>query len=126
MRPSFGKDEIGSLATAFVEMGKRLRKLEEMYPFYGQPEGQFYVIKPGLIKEPKDILTAKGLIFGHNVPTAGTTTPFLVAHELLGFECKMVLGYAGSGPSRLAFLAGESNVCGGGTGGYNTWKPFIT
>jgi len=25
------KDEIGSLATAFVEMGKRLRKLEEMY-----------------------------------------------------------------------------------------------
>ncbi len=100
-------------------------KLEEMHPLYAQPEGNFYVIKPGLIKEPKDILTAKGLVFGHNVPVAGTTTPFILAHEMLGFECKMVLGYSGSGPARLAFLSGECNVGGGGTGGYNAMKPFI-
>ncbi len=100
-------------------------KLEEMIPIYASPEGCVYFIKPGLIKEPKDILTAKGLIFGHNAPTAGTTSPFLFARELLGFDCKMVLGYQGSGPARLAFITGESNVSGGGTAGYNAWKPFL-
>ncbi len=98
-------------------------RMEEMHPLYAQPEGQVYFIKSGLIKEPKDILTTKGLIFGHNTATSGTTMPFLFAHELLGFECKMVLGYGGSGPARLAFLAGESNVTGGG--GYIAWKPFV-
>ncbi len=100
-------------------------KLEEMHPIYAQPEGCVYYIKPGLIKEPKDILTAKGLIFGHNVATGGTSSTFLFAHELLRFDCKMVLGYQGSGPARLAFLTGESNVTGGGTSGYNAMKPFL-
>lgn len=101
-------------------------KLEEMPPIYAQPEGFIYFCKPGLIKEPKDILTAKGLVFGHNAPIAGGTSPFLFAKEILGFECKMVLGYQGSGPARLAFHAGESNISGDGTASYlPSIKPLV-
>ena len=100
-------------------------KLQEMHPIYAQPEGCVYYIKPGLIKEPKEILTAKGLIFGHNVATGAISSVFIWAKELLGFDCKMVLGYAGSGPARLAFLAGETNFTGGGTAGHSVWKTLV-
>lgn len=72
-------------------------------------------------------MTAKGLIFGHNVPTDSIAAGFVWAKELIGFPVeKMVLAYAGSGPSRLAFLAGETNCTGESTLGYNTViKPLV-
>ncbi|MDI7260080.1 MAG: tripartite tricarboxylate transporter substrate-binding protein [Thermodesulfobacteriota bacterium] len=94
-------------------------KLEEMYAIYSSPTGRVYYCKPGLITGPNDIMTAKGLIFGHGAVTSGTTSGFLWAKELVGFEVqKMVFGYEGGGAARLAFLAGEINISGETTLGY--------
>lgn len=95
-------------------------KLEEMHPILSTPQGLVYYTKPGIITEPKDIMTAKGLIWGHQAATTGTPSGFIWAKELLGFETeKMIFGYGGSGPSRLAFIQGESNICGDNTIAYN-------
>ena len=52
-------------------------KLGEMHPVCSSPIGIIYYCKPGLIKEPKDIMTVKGLIFGHGAPTDITSSGFL-------------------------------------------------
>lgn len=96
-------------------------KLEEMYPLYSSPIGLVYFTKAGLIKEPKDIFTTKGLIFGHMPATSGVTSGFLWAKELLEFPTeKMILAYSGSGDARMAFLQGEVNCSGESTFGYNS------
>lgn len=102
-------------------------KLEEMPAIYGTPYGSVLYCKSGLIKEPKDIVTAKGLIWGHDAPVGGTSTTFIWARELLGFECqKMIFGYAGAAPARLAFLSGETNFSGESTVGYlSSVKPYV-
>lgn len=102
-------------------------KLQEMYPVYSNSTGRIYYSKPGLINKPKDIMTAKGLIFGHGAATSGTTSGFIWAKELLGFEVeKMVLGYAGGSNARLAFISGEINLCGETTlGYYGSIKSYV-
>ena len=102
-------------------------KLQEMFPIYSNATGRVYYSKPGLIARPKDIMTTKGLIFGHGTATSGTTSGFLWAKELLGFEVdKMVLGYSGGSDARLAFLSGEVNLSGETTLGYlSSIKTFV-
>jgi tripartite-type tricarboxylate transporter receptor subunit TctC len=88
-----------------------VHKLEKMHPIYSAPIGSLAVVKPGMIKEPKDIMNAKGLIFGHTGPTGGSGSVFLWARELLGFPVdRWIWGYDGSGASRRAFLSGEINT----------------
>jgi tripartite-type tricarboxylate transporter receptor subunit TctC len=100
--------------------------LEKMHPVYSLPLGAVVVGKPGLIKERKDIVKAKGLIFGHTGPTGSTGSAFVWAKELLGFKSQEIWGYGGGGPSRLAFIAGETNVSGGTSVGYNaSFKPYV-
>ncbi|MDI7259736.1 MAG: tripartite tricarboxylate transporter substrate-binding protein [Thermodesulfobacteriota bacterium] len=100
--------------------------LEKMHPIYSIPIGAVIVYKPGLIKERKDILKTKGLIFGHTGPTGSTGSAFVWAKELLGFESKEIWGYDGGGPSRMAFISGETNVSGQTTVGYNaSFKPLV-
>ncbi|MDI7258770.1 MAG: tripartite tricarboxylate transporter substrate-binding protein [Thermodesulfobacteriota bacterium] len=101
-------------------------KLQEMYPMYSSPIGLVYFAKAGLAKEPKDVFTAKGLIFGHMPPTGGVSSGFVWAKELLEFPTeKMILAYSGSGDTRLAFLSGELNCTGDSTFGYNAaMKPY--
>lgn len=94
-------------------------KLEQMHPIFSSSVGQVYFTRPAVIRKPKDIMTAKGLIFGHESPTITTTGTFVWVKELLGFECKMVFGYGGSGPANLAFLANEITITGGTTVTYN-------
>jgi tripartite-type tricarboxylate transporter receptor subunit TctC len=98
-----------------------------MFPIYSNSTGRVYYTKPGLIAKPKDIMTTKGLIFGHGAATSGTTSGFLWAKELLGFEVeKMVLGYAGGSDARLAFLSGELNLSGETTlGYYSSIKSYV-
>lgn len=102
-------------------------KLEEMLPIYAGSIGRVYSIKKGMIKEPKEIVNAKGLIFGHESPTSGIGGNFVWAKELLGIPIeRFVWGYGGSAASRLAFLAGEINMIGETTFGYNAAiKPYV-
>jgi hypothetical protein len=94
-------------------------KLEEGYPIYAEANGCVYFVKPGMVKEPKDIVKAKGLVYGGSDPTAGPPSGFIWAKELLGFQTdKIVMGYGGDAPSRLAFISGETNFCGQSTAGY--------
>lgn len=93
-------------------------RLEEMIPIYASPGGTLYYSQPNLIPKPKDIMTAKGLVYSGMGATSSVSGFFLWAHALLGFECKMVLGYEGSAPCRLAFLSGEANITGESTQGY--------
>lgn len=96
-------------------------KLQEMHPIISVPTGNVYFVKPGLIKEPKDIVTVKGLRWGHQAATTGTAGGFVWGRELLGIKLdKMVQGYQGGGPARMAFIAGESNFTGNDTTGYIT------
>ncbi len=99
-------------------------RLEEGYPIYAEANGCVYFVKPGIIKEPKDIVKAKGLVYGGSDPTAGPPSGFIWAKELLGFQTdRIVMGYGGDAPSRLAFVSGETNFCGQSTAGYNAGMP---
>ena len=102
-------------------------KLQEMFPVYSNSTGRIYYCKQGLISKPKEIMTAKGLIFGHGAATSGTSSGFIWAKALLGFEVeKMVLGYAGGSNARLAFLSGEINLSGETTlGYYSSMKSYV-
>ncbi|MDI7261098.1 MAG: hypothetical protein QME90_14415 [Thermodesulfobacteriota bacterium] len=100
--------------------------LEKMHPVYAAPFGVTFYFKPGLVPEPKDIVKTKGLIWAQSPPTGGTSIVWVFAKAVLGFESKDVMGYGGSGPSRLAFITGEANCTGDGSDGYVTsWKGDI-
>lgn len=91
-------------------------RLHEMYPIFSSPTGNVYFAKRGLFKEPKEVMTAKGIIFGSGEPN----DVFVWAKELLGFTPeKMIWGYSGA-ESRQAFLQGEINVGRESTIGYNS------
>ena len=114
------------VSTAKVVMANVLRPkgtefwMEKMQPIYASPIGLVYYSAAGLIKEPKDIMNVKGLIFGHGAPTAATSGCFIWGQELLGFKTeKAIFGYGGSGDTRLAFHSGEINCSGGSTLDYN-------
>ncbi|MDI7259739.1 MAG: hypothetical protein QME90_07450 [Thermodesulfobacteriota bacterium] len=102
-------------------------KLEEMPPIYGSSIGAVFFCRRGFIKEPKDIVTAKGLIWGHDAPTGGLSSAFIWAKELLGFQtAKTIFGYSGSGAARLAFLSGEVNFSAESIISYNTvMKSYV-
>ena len=101
--------------------------LQEMQPIYSSPSGLVYYASTKLISESKDFLTVKGVIFGHDSITGGPGGGFIWAIELLGLKPeKLIWGYGGGGPSRLAFISGETNTCGESTLGYNSaMKPYV-
>ncbi len=85
-------------------------KLEEMPAILGTPSGVAFFTKPDMIREPKDIVTAKGLIFGATDPTKAMGGAFFFSKEILGIKpAKEVFGYGTAGLS-LAFLSGEINL----------------
>jgi len=93
--------------------------LGQMPAVYATPQGSVCISRPEIMKEPKDIMTTKGIIFGHNSPSGWSPSPFVWAHELFGFEVeKFVWGYGGSGPARAAWLSGEINTEMEGTATY--------
>lgn len=88
-----------------------VHELQKMHPLYAAPIGSIAIYKPGMIKNPQDIMNVKGSVFGHTGPTGGSGAWFLWARELIGFPVeKWVWGYDGSGASRQAFLSGEINT----------------
>jgi hypothetical protein len=97
-----------------------VHKMEEMHPIYSTPIGIVYFSRPNLITKAEDIMTAKGLIWGHIGPTTGVASGYVWAKELIGFDVeKMVWGYGGSSAANLAFLSGELTFSGQATTGYN-------
>ncbi len=102
-------------------------KLEEMIPVLVSATGTVFFARPGIIKEPKDLLTGKGAIAGLEDPSGGTGFSFACAKELLGmrFE-KEVWGYPGGGSRRLAYVAGEINLTGESSVGYKaSARPLV-
>jgi hypothetical protein len=101
--------------------------LEKMYPLYCSPFGAIYFSRPSIVKEPIDIVKAKGLVFGYSGPTAPAATAFIFAKELLGLQVdRMIFGYNGAPDTKLAFLTGELNCTGTGTDNWvPSWKPLI-
>lgn len=94
--------------------------MEEMPAVYASAQGSLCLAKPDIISEPKDIMTAEGIINGHNSASGWAESPFIWAKEILGFEVeKFIWGYGGSGPARAAFLSGEINTLMEGTASYN-------
>ena len=93
-------------------------KLEEMLPLYAAPFGVVFYFKPGIVSSPKDIVNAKGIIWGHGAATGGTSSVWIYSKAILGFKSKDILGYSGSGPAKLAFYSGESNAMGAGSDSY--------
>jgi len=100
--------------------------LEKMHPVYSIPLGSTFVCKPGLMKEPRDIVKVEGLIFGHTGPTGSSGSAFVWAKELLGFKSKEVWGYGGGGDVQMAYLSGELNMAGNTTGGFNaSFRQYV-
>ncbi|MDI7260463.1 MAG: hypothetical protein QME90_11150 [Thermodesulfobacteriota bacterium] len=95
-------------------------KLEEGYPIIAVPSGTLLYAKAGMVKEPKDIMTAKGLIFGSSSYTAAGGASFVWFKELLEFPVeKVIWGYGGVAASNLALLSGEINLTGASSLFYN-------
>lgn len=102
-------------------------KLEEMIPVLVSATGTVFFARPGVIKDPKDLLTGKGAIAGLEDPSGGTGFSFACSKELLGitFE-KEVWGYPGGGQRRLAYMAGEINLTGESSVGYKvSARPLV-
>ena len=101
--------------------------LDQMNPLYASPIGTVTYVKKGFIKEPKDIMTVKGIIIGHISPVGGNGSSLVWSKELLGFKPdKMIWGYSGGSAARRAFLQGELNCTSESTIGYNSAvKPYV-
>ncbi|MCS7236565.1 MAG: hypothetical protein RMM30_11415 [Armatimonadota bacterium] len=62
------------------------------------------------VRRPADLLRpAEPLVYG-GIAATGSDLPVLIAFELLRLPVKVVLGFEGRGPVRLAFERGETNL----------------
>ncbi len=62
------------------------------------------------VRKPQDLLKpAEPLVYG-GIAATGSDLPVLIAFELLRLPVKVVLGFEGRGPIRLAFERGETNL----------------
>ncbi len=82
-------------------------KLEEMPGLLAAAAGKAIAFHPDVAKEPIDLFTAEGLVFGDRSPSSSSGITMVVIGELLDLPIKYVWGYGGTGPAALAFLAGE-------------------
>ncbi|MDI7259735.1 MAG: hypothetical protein QME90_07430 [Thermodesulfobacteriota bacterium] len=109
----------GSLMTGLARPKGVVFRLEEMQPIYSTPVGMVYFCRPILVSKPRDIMTAKGLIWGHVSPVSGVASGFVWAKALLGFNVeKMIWGYGGTSAANMAYTTGETNFSGQSTEGY--------
>ena len=69
----------------------------------------FYVSPRTGIRSATDLIKAQGLVMGSPSPPGNTLTA-LLAFELLGSNPRVVFGFEGVGPARLAFERGELNL----------------
>jgi hypothetical protein len=68
-------------------------------------------VPPG-IKEPADILKAKGLVVGSLAPDSPKGVRIRLGFDLLGLPYKFISGYRSGGAAKLALERGEINVYG--------------
>ncbi|MDR7484672.1 MAG: hypothetical protein QN187_05010 [Armatimonadota bacterium] len=69
----------------------------------------FYVSSRTGIRQAADLVRAQGLVMGSPSPPGNVLTA-LLAFELLGANPRVVFGFEGVGPARLAFERGELNL----------------
>lgn len=75
------------------------------------PFGPVVYVSPRTgVQRPADLLRpAVPLVYG-GIAATGSDLPILIALELLGLPVKVVLGFEGRGPIRIAFERGETNL----------------
>ncbi len=101
-------------------------KLDEMRALLNQGDGAVIFTRTEFAKEPKDLLTAEGLLFGTIGPTAAHGSGMLAVADLLGMDkLRFIWGYKGSAEERLAFISGETNMFGASVGTYYSFMPYI-
>lgn len=73
--------------------------------------GPVVYVSPGTgVRRPADLLRpAQPLVYG-GIAATGSDLPVLIAFDLLKLPVKVVLGFEGRGPIRLAFERGETNL----------------
>lgn len=72
----------------------------------GNVNAYIYYTTPKMLDKPEDIMNAKGLVYGTTPGANGTV--FLLAREFIGFPIeKAIIGYAATGETRRAQMAGE-------------------
>ncbi len=94
---------------------------KDLTPILGVPAGGVVFISTDTgYEEPKDILTIdEGLVYSGQSATGLDLVP-LLGFEVLDLDVQPILGYEGSGPARVAFEQGESNV------NYQTTAAYLT
>jgi tripartite-type tricarboxylate transporter receptor subunit TctC len=85
--------------------------INKMVPTVAIPTGSAFYVSPDTgVRTAADLLhPAKPLVLAEQSPD-GTGLRYLVAAKLLGIDLKVVFGYQGRGPARIAFEQGEANV----------------
>lgn len=94
---------------------------QDLTPILGVPAGGVvYISADTGYEEPKDILNLnEGLVYSGQSATGLDLVP-LLGFEVLKLDVQAILGYEGSGPARVAFEQGESNV------NYQTTAAYLT
>ncbi|MBI2859012.1 MAG: hypothetical protein HYX90_08035 [Chloroflexi bacterium] len=76
-----------------------------------------YYAKSAVVPTRKDIVTAKGLVYGFSPGSLGMG--FILVKEFMNIPTeKIALGYAGGGEARRGFLTGEINLTNESAAGY--------
>ena len=84
---------------------------KDLAPIIGVPSGGVVFISTDTgYKEPKDILTVSEDLVYSGQSATGIDIVTLLSFELLDLDVQSILGYEGSGPARVAFEQGESNM----------------
>lgn len=104
------------LETDGIEFG-----FTELTPILGVPAGGVVFISADTgYQEPKDILDLdESLVYSGQSATGLDLVP-LIGFEVLDLDVQSILGYEGSGPARVAFEQGESNL------NYQTTAAYLT
>ena len=81
---------------------------------------------PVFAKEPRDLVEAKGVIFGDKNAVGYAGLLFAIYADIFGWDdAKTVWGYTGQADAQLAMLAGELNMHQGSVIGYHVaFKPY--
>lgn len=88
----------------------QLIRLADHAPILGSGFGSVVFGRPDAVSSPKDLLNPKKpLVFGGLSPDAVDLLP-LIVFDMLGADVKVIMGYDGRGPARIAFERGEINV----------------
>lgn len=84
---------------------------KDLTPIFGIPSGGVVFISTDTgYREPKDIVNLDEKLVYSGQSATGIDIVSLLAFEVLDLDVQAILGYEGSGPARVAFEQGETNL----------------